>query len=469
MGQIIYPNNASILVTEDCNLACTYCFEHHNKKYMDYSTAKTALEFLAFNAIKDKQDNFHAMIFGGEPLLNIDIIEQIFQYGTSLADKLGIRFTANIVTNATVMNEKIYKILSEWKDKVNLNIQLSVDGTEEVHNKYRLTKTGIGSFELVKKHIPIFQKLYRNDPTDRRLSIHGCLNKETISKLWDSYNFFKYELGFKQIWFLPVAEEKWDANDIKIYDQQCELIYKDILKELEKNNNIEESYYYSPFDRYAQLHQGFHLPCGAGKNYVTITADGEIYPCHQIYFNDPEKTTLIGDIFNGIDNDKRRIFLEYENKDLNCNKDCKNYQCFRCLAANWVHNGSIFSQIKGYYCGLSSVENKYQKMLKEKIDNILARKEQNKTHTDADCLCNCREGNTINGCDVVNRQENCQSGNNPNNPGCLCDSRAIQEMTKAETEHKTDIDILAEAIELLILKVDNLEKLIGDICVDKKS
>lgn len=454
INNIMQPSSASILVTEDCNLRCKYCFEHHNKNYMNAKTAKDALLFLAKGAVANGQDRFHAMIFGGEPLLNIDVVEIIFKYGLEIAEDFGIRFTANIITNATVMNDHIYEILREYRDKVNLNIQLSVDGVPEVQDEYRVTATGKGSWSLVEKNIPKFQAIYDNDPEDARLSIHGCINHKTISKLYENYKFFKYSLHFKQIWFLAVAEEDWAEEDVAVYDVECRKIYNDICYELDVTKNIKEADFYSPFDRWRHCGKPFALPCAAGRDYITITACGDIYPCHQIYFNDPEKTTKIGNIYDGVDDDKRRMFLEYKPTDLYGCKDCKNTNCYRCLAANWMTNGSVFGSITGIRCKMSAVENKYQQLLKDKVETMHLEKDIKQLQEQ--CLCNMREGSKP----IMHEQQHCQSGNNPDNPSCLCDVRLEDSCGDSTCNDKEQVDIndIADALVIIIQKLENIEK-----------
>lgn len=450
------PTSASLLLTEDCNLACTYCFEKHNKNKMSNKVAEKSIDWLSDNAIKSQLDGFSVLLFGGEPLLNIDTIERTLEYGVQIAARKRLNFTASMVTNATVMNDRIYSVLEKYRDKVNLNIQLSVDGIPEVQDRYRITKAGNGSFDMVKKNIPIFQKLYGNTPDDRRLSIHGCVNKETLPDLYKSYSFFRKELNFKQIWFLPIAEENWDENDVKIYREENQKIYDDYIAELEESKDISDSRNYAPFSRYECLAQRSPVPCGAGRNFVTITASGELYPCHQIYFNDPQKDTCIGSIFGDIDEDKRRIFTDYDESDIGCG-NCENTQCYRCLAANWVHNGNLFSQIRGVYCQFSSVDFYFQNLLKKAVEDMGLQRSHACNCNTADCLCNCREGATTDGCDVVFDQNNCRSGNNPDNPGCLCDAAKSTEAPNDFEETVTNVlQFMMERMERIENKIDML-------------
>ena len=448
------PTAASLILTENCNLACTYCFEKHHNKYMSNETIVRALDWLSNNALAMRTKEFSVTLFGGEPLLNFEGVKKAITYGEYIANVKNLRFRASIITNATVMTPEIQQFLKEHRDLVDLNIQLSVDGTPEVQNEYRITKAGKGSFDMVAKNIPIFKEIYDNNPNDKRLSIHGCINKRTLPKLSESFEFFHDILNFRRIWFLAISEENWDDEDIKIYDKECAKIFKTCKKDIEESKDINETLNYAPFDRYESLGCSRALPCGAGKNFASIATDGGIYPCHQIYFHDEYNDTLLGNVNDPevpIDIDKQMIFLRYEESDMGCG-NCKNTSCYRCLAANWIHNGAMFSQIKGMYCKMSSIERKYQEKMAELAEKY--KPEENKEcscndecncekekhsydenhehkcngtcHKDKDnvtCLCNLREGTANNGCDIVKNQDFCQSGNNPENIDCLCDMR----------------------------------------------
>jgi len=451
----ILATSASLILTENCNLACTYCFEKHHNKYMDEATVVRTLDWLSNNALETGEGEFSIILFGGEPLLNFKCVKKAILYGEKMAQIKNLRFTVSLITNATVMTDEIRDFLKEHRDAVDLRIQLSVDGTPEVQNEYRITKAGKGSFDMVAKNIPVFKEIYDNNPDDKRLSIHGCVNKKTLPKLSESFIFFHDILNFKQIWFLAISEENWDKEDAKIYDQECAKIFAICKKDVEASGDIEDTFNYAPFDRYHSLGCGRNLPCSAGRNFVSIATDGGIYPCHQIYFHDEYNDTLLGNVMEPevpVDTCKQRIFLKYEESDLGCG-DCKNDACYRCLAANWVHNGAMFSQIKGNYCLMSSVENKYQKIMAKLAEKYQPEEdeecscggecscENNKEHSCDDnhececkgechknkdsitCLCNLREGISNNGCDIVKNQDYCQSGNNPENIDCLCDMR----------------------------------------------
>lgn len=507
----VLPTSASILVTENCNLACTYCFEVHNTKVMTKETARKTLDFLCLNAVESGVGRFDAMIFGGEPLLNPEVVEEILSYGVELGQKHNVMFTSNIITNCTVMNPKIKAMLTKWRDPANLTIQLSVDGKEEVQNRYRITKTGKGSFHLVKKNIPIFQEIFSDDP--RRLSIHGCVNKETVGSLYESFHFFKYEWGFKNIWFLPVIEEKWALDDVVEYDKQNKLIFEDILKTIKETGDVSPVYEYAPMDRCMDRQVRPSAPCGAGKNFVTVTCNGEIYPCHQIYFHDPEKETLIGNVYTGLDEPARTMYVDYTQENLSCPSTCENVHCFRCLAVNWIENGNIFSQVRGYYCYLSSTDKKYQDMLRKEVEALglmgvsseaagyrnsgefavdmdtyggvnskedccgdgayecgCGNKEESHKDdldiilADATCLCNARESasNNIGNCDIVSSRANAMPGNNPDNPDCLCDARSSIRPYSFEEAHKTMEDQFGQRLDVAPSEIQEMRDILKD-------
>lgn len=458
------PTSASFLVTENCNLRCKYCFEKHNNKVMTEEVAYKALEMLSNNAVQEHEREFHAMIFGGEPLLNIDLIDKIFHKGEELAKEKGLRFTTAIITNATIFNEEIESVLSWHKDSSNLTLQLSIDGDEETQNEYRVTVDGKGSFDLVDKNVNKFLKIFKGQ--EHKVCFHGCLNKKTISKMYDNFMFFINKWNAKNIWFLPVMEENWDEEDIKIYEEQQGKIYSYIRNILVENRDISAIDLYAPLDR-CRNHFFASKPCGAGDNFVTVTANGDLFACHQMYFNDPEEKTKVGNVFTGLDEEKRKPFIEYKSSDLTCDKDCKNVNCYRCIAANFVYNGDMLNQIKGNYCKLMSIDKMYQDFLYNDAKGLGLINEN--PNCEYECLCNAREGTSLDGCDVVHRQSVCESGNNPYNPNCLCDLRSNVEQCSCGNNNNCSQefeDTVSLALNIILEKLENIESKLEKL--DKK-
>jgi len=202
----VYPSSASFLITEDCNLACKYCFENkrRNRHTMSLEVIYKGLEYLCSNAVRSGR-RFHAMIFGGEPLLQPDLVWKLVDYGKTLAERNQVEFTASLITNATILTPEIEDMLTQLVTGGRFSIQLSIDGIESVHNIYRVTRDGRGSFGLIAENIPGFQRISRIQPG--AIGIHGCINKKSLPFMFESYRFFVEQWGFKSIWFMPVHEE----------------------------------------------------------------------------------------------------------------------------------------------------------------------------------------------------------------------------------------------------------------------
>lgn len=479
----ILPTACSLLLTEQCNLRCKYCFEKHKDNWMNENVAIKSIDWLFENAIKSNEKLVSVTMFGGEPMLNWRVMELTFQRGYERMQETQINFNVSIITNATVMSEDIYSMLKKYRDKIGLSVQLSIDGIPEVQNMYRVDTNGNPTWDKVEKNIPIWKRLFEDCPD--RLSVHGCVNHETIEYLYENYKFFYDTWGFKRIWYIPVAEEQWTNEDVKIYREQMNKIYNDVINSVKKDkenlelinnkfNDILNKYNYTDFKNnfirtnftsalrevynYAPLDRCFNCgqpmsskTCGAGVNYVTITASGEVYPCHQIYFNDTDRETLLGNIFIGIDDMKRKIFLEYDAKEdfVGC-EGCNHNNCYRCLAANYVHKGSMFSQIKSKYCEMMKIDKYFQEKLKEDLVNmgLLNNKKHNCNNNNSDCLCDCRG------------LEECKQHNSDGT--YYCD---IVQNNKMEAHDEFNVaeafDTLAMAIGEIYNKVNNIENILS--------
>lgn len=408
---LVLPTSCSILTTEECDLRCTYCFEHHKNNWMDDNTAKKAVDWLFQNANITRVKSVDMTMFGGEPLLNWKVMRTIFEQGCKRSEEMGIQFTCAIITNCTIMNDELFELLKLYRDKVSLTVQLSIDGIPEIQNMYRVTKDGGPSWQMVEKVVPYFKEIFKECP--ERLYIHGCLNKKSLPYAYESYKFFRDELGIPRVWFLPVAEEAWDIEDAKIYKEQLEKIYIDIIDIAKKENDVNRLHDYTPLDRLINGCQQSPKTCGAGINYVSINTAGDIYPCHQFYFNDNnDKETIIGNLDIGIDELSRKIFMDYDARYemVGC-KDCDHSGCYRCIAANYVNNGYMLYQTRDFYCEMMKMDKIYQVKMKEVAEKMLTNKNINKEkECQGECqTCNQHTSSIANGCDIVSSTPQQQS------------------------------------------------------------
>lgn len=369
------PTAASFLISERCNLNCDYCFEKdaHTNKDMSVEVIHKSLDYLSDNAkLRSKNtDQFHAMIFGGEPLLRPDLIKELCNYGLKLQKEKDLKFTATVITNATQMNEEIILLLNEFKNKMNLSCQLSIDGDKESQNMYRKTKNGKGSFEIIEKNIEKFKKIYQDKPN--LLSIHGCINKYTLPNMFKNFKFFRNNWGINNLWFMPIHEENWDENDVKIYREQLNKISDYLYEKAKENENLQEIRMYTPINKCLYPYKEKSRLCGAGKNFISITAEGDFYPCHFFYFYSNNKQKMkIGDVYNGINEnaEQRKLFLTYDKDKVSCPSSCEHVNCYRCMGSNWMKNGNPLEQIRGYYCEMSKIEKEITDKMKSLIPQL---------------------------------------------------------------------------------------------------
>lgn len=354
--------SASFIVTERCNLACSYCFENGRRGGADMSEAVAVrgMEWLFENALKSGADRVSVILFGGEPLLLPEICDTILAHGAEFSRWTGIRFEPSIITNATVLTERAAEMLQTAAEMIpSFHCQLSIDGAEKSQNLYRVFPDGRGSFEAVQGNVERFRQIF-----GRRLNIHGCINKMTMPMLFENYRYVAEQWKPGSIWFMPVHTEQWSEWDISLYDEQLGRVFE---HQTQKLGTVS---YFAPMNKLLTCRPGREAhhakTCGAGVSFCSVTGDGSLYPCHNIYFNDPSRSMRFGDVFRGVlENEKLMPFEWYTYQSLGC-EGCKNTACYRCIADNWVHNGDITKQVgKPMRCLLSCVERKWQEKARE--------------------------------------------------------------------------------------------------------
>lgn len=378
----LLPTAASFLISEDCNLACKYCFEliRRNKKHMSSEVAVDAVNYLYENAIKNlkyqNNEEVGITLFGGEPFLKPDIIDDVVNAALKARKETGINFNVGAITNGTILNDDIINQYKRYNDLgVDFSIQLSVDSIKELNDENRVTKAGKGTFDIIEKNIEGFKEIFGGSnfhETNKRnfLHVHGSLNNVTIHKMYESYLFFRDVWKIPAIWFMPIVGSFWKDEDADTYYQQLKLISDEIKSKLIETNDLKWLDDYAPLNRALDEKPiGMGTPCGAGKNYCTITASGEIYVCHQFYFHKDYNSAKLGTIYEGIDDERARLLKEYGVSDMYCviDKDCDAYNCYRCIAENWDQTGSILSTLYNSRCMMS----RHEKNLIEDMRNFI--------------------------------------------------------------------------------------------------
>ena len=325
-------------IAHDCNLACKYCFaeegEYHGRKeLMSFEVGKKALDFLVANS--GNRVNLEVDFFGGEPLMNWDVVKQLVEYGRSIekANKKKFRFT--LTTNGVLLNDEIMEYLNREMS----NVVLSLDGRKEVNDRMRPFRTGKGSYDLI---VPKFQKLAESR-NQTNYYVRGTFTRENLDFSEDVKHFA--DLGFKQMSIEPVVGSEEDPYSIReedlpvIMEEYDKLALEYIKREKEGNG-------FNFFHFMIDLNQGPCVykrlsGCGSGTEYLSVTPWGDLYPCHQFVGNEE---FLMGNVDDGIV--REDIVSEFGNCNVYSKEKCKN--CFArfycsggCAANSYNFHGTI--------------------------------------------------------------------------------------------------------------------------------
>ncbi len=281
-------------IAHDCNLACKYCFaeegEYHGRRaLMSYEVGKKALDFLISNS--GNRVNLEVDFFGGEPLMNWDVVKQLVEYGRSMETKLNKKFRFTLTTNGVLLNDEIM----EFCNKEMANVVLSLDGRQEINDANRPFRNGRGSYELI---VPKFQK-FAESRGDKSYYVRGTFTRQNLDFSEDVKHFA--DLGFKHMSIEPVVGDDYEEYAIK---------EEDLPKIMEEYDNLAVEYIkrqkegngFNFFHFMIDLEQGPCVAkrlsgCGSGTEYLAVTPWGDFYPCHQFVGNEK---FLLGNVDEGI-------------------------------------------------------------------------------------------------------------------------------------------------------------------------
>ncbi|MDO5708313.1 MAG: thioether cross-link-forming SCIFF peptide maturase [Andreesenia angusta] len=281
-------------VAHDCNLRCNYCFASQGdfdgeKLLMPLEIGKKALKFLVENSGKRK--NLEVDFFGGEPLMNFEVVKKLVEYGEELEREYDKNFRFTITTNGVLLDKEKMDYINEKMD----NVVLSIDGRREIHDKMRPTASGKGSYDIIAPKFLEFTKLRG----DKSYYIRGTFTSHNLD-FSEDVKFLKEE-GFDIISMEPVVAEP--EQDYAILDKDLEKVlseYERLSKYYIEKNKSENGFEFFHF--MIDLSQGpcfvkRVVGCGAGSEYLAVTPEGHLYPCHQFVGNEDFK---IGTVDDGI-------------------------------------------------------------------------------------------------------------------------------------------------------------------------
>ncbi len=335
-------------VAHTCNLNCAYCFAsqgkyHGDRAIMSFEVGKQAFDYLIKNS--GTRRNLEVDFFGGEPLMNFDVVKQLVAYARQIEKEHNKNFRFTLTTNGLLIDDDVI----DFANKEMSNVVLSLDGRKEIHDRYRVDYSGNGSWDRI---VPKFQQL-----VDAREGKNYYMRGTFTHRNPDFLNDIKQmlDLGFNELSMEPVVCAPGDPAELTEEDLPIVLDQYEKLAELMLERNKQGK----PFTFYHYMIDLTGGPCiykrisgcGSGTEYMAVTPWGDLYPCHQ--FVGDEKFRL-GDVWTGVTNTE--IQSEFAACNVYAHEECKDcwarLYCSGGCAANAYHSTGSVTGVYEYGCKL---------------------------------------------------------------------------------------------------------------------
>ena len=325
-------------IAHDCNLACKYCFaeegEYHGRRaLMSYEVGKKALDFLI--ASSGNRRNLEVDFFGGEPLMNWQVVKDLVAYGRQQEKLHDKHFRFTVTTNGVLLNDEIQEFINQEMD----NVVLSLDGRREVNDAMRPFRNGKGSYDLI---VPKFQKL-ADSRNQERYYVRGTFTRNNLDFSNDVLHFA--DLGFKQMSIEPVVGDESDPYAIREEDipkicEEYDRLAKLMIEREKEGKGF--NFFHFMIDLEGGPCVSKRLSgCGSGTEYLAVTPWGDLYPCHQFV---GQEEFLMGNVDEGIT--RPEIADEFRSCSVYSKEKCRN--CFAkfycsggCMANAYNFHGTI--------------------------------------------------------------------------------------------------------------------------------
>lgn len=325
-------------IAHDCNLGCKYCFaeegEYHGRRaLMSYEVGKKALDFLIANS--GSRRNLEVDFFGGEPLMNWEVVKQLVEYGRSVEAAHNKRFRFTLTTNGMLLNDEIM----DFCNREMSNVVLSLDGRKDVNDYMRPTRNGRGSsYDII---VPKFQK-FAKSRAGKDYYVRGTFTRNNLDFSEDVKHFA--DLGFDQMSIEPVVSAPEEPYSIREEDLPGILEeYDKLAVEYIKRKKEGRGFHFFHF--MIDLNQGPCVAkrlsgCGSGTEYLAVTPWGDFYPCHQFV---GQEEFLMGNVDTGIVNTAIRDEFKL------CNVYAKD-KCRECFARFYCSGGCAANSYNFHGC-----------------------------------------------------------------------------------------------------------------------
>ena len=335
-------------VAHTCNLNCSYCFAsqgkyHGDRAVMSFEVGKRALDFLVENS--GARRNLEVDFFGGEPLMNFQVVKDLVAYARSIEKEKGKNFRFTLTTNGMLVDDDVI----EFANRECHNVVLSLDGRKEIHDEFRVDYNGKGSWETI---VPKFQK-FVEAREGKGYYMRGTFTHRNPDFLKDIQQML--DLGFSELSMEPVVCAEGDPSalteeDLPIVMEQYEQLAQLMLQRDQEGKPFTFYHYMIDLTGGPCIYKRIS-GCGSGTEYMAVTPWGDLYPCHQ--FVGEEKFRL-GDIWEGVTN--HAIQCEFANCNVYAHPECRDcwarLYCSGGCAANAYHSTGSVTGVYEYGCKL---------------------------------------------------------------------------------------------------------------------
>ena len=335
-------------VAHTCNLNCAYCFAsqgkyHGERAVMSFEVGKQALDFLIANS--GSRRNLEVDFFGGEPLMNFQVVKDLVAYARSIEKEHHKNFRFTLTTNGLLIDEDVI----DFANREMSNVVLSLDGRKEIHDRYRVDYAGNGSWERI---VPKFQKLVAARG-GKNYYMRGTFTHANPDFLQDIQQML--DLGFTELSMEPVVCAPGDPSalteeDFPVVCEQYEKLAELMLRRDKEGRPFTFYHYMLDLSGGPCIYKRIS-GCGSGTEYMAVTPWGDLYPCHQ--FVGDEKFKL-GNIWDGVTNTERRA--EFAACNVYAHPECRDcwarLYCSGGCAANAYHATGAITGIYEYGCRL---------------------------------------------------------------------------------------------------------------------